>query len=123
MYKALFTITGLFAIALGILLLVAPSVYLSLYTTAYTPAMDFPAERLAPVIVGVGCLLLLARDLPAGPFAARFAFLVGLVWFGVAAQGAFHFATGAYKPALLVAAGIEVALGLAFLLAARHHRA
>ncbi len=122
MYKALFTATGLFAIALGILLLVAPAVYLSLYTTAYSPAMDFPAQRLAPVTIGVGGLLLLMRDMQPGPFAARFATLVGLVWFGVAATGVFHFTTGPYKEALLVAAGIEVALGLAFLLAARHHK-
>ena len=53
MFKPLFTVTGLFAVVLGVLLLASPETYLSLYALDYTPAMNFPAQRFAPVILGV----------------------------------------------------------------------
>ncbi|MCF2870495.1 hypothetical protein L0664_05395 [Octadecabacter sp. G9-8] len=122
MFKLLFTISGLFAVVLGLVLVIAPHVYLALYVPQFDEAMVFAAQRLAPAIIGLGALLLLARDLPAGPFAARFAVLSSLVWFGVACTGVFHFATGVATSAILIAALIEVALGVLFVLAARQMR-
>ena len=122
MFKPLFTVTGLFAVVLGVLLLASPETYLSLYALDYTPAMNFPAQRFAPVILGVGALLLLARDVPPGPFAARFSMLVGATWFLVAATGVYHFATGSFATSLLVAAGLELLLGVAFMIAAQRHK-
>lgn len=122
-YRFLYTVTGLFALALSALLLLAPRVYLSLYVEDYDPAMAFAAQRLAPAILGLGALLLLARDLPDGAFAARFAGFASLVWFGVAGTGVFHFATGIATPMILAAAASEALLGLLFLLAAWGKRA
>lgn len=120
-YRRLFGVSGVFLIALGAVLVAVPHLYLSLYT-AFTPDMAFPAQRFAPAIVGLGALLLLARDLPKGAFAARFAWLSSLVWFGVAATGAVHYFTGVATSAILIAAAIEVALGVLFLHAARTAR-
>lgn len=117
--RVLFTVTGVFAVLLGVVLIVIPQLYLSLYLALYDPAMAFPAQRFAPAIIGLGALLLLARDLPRGPFAARFAGLSALVWFAVAATGVYHFATGTATSAILVAALIEAALGVLFVVAAR----
>ncbi|WP_341861717.1 hypothetical protein [Gymnodinialimonas sp. 57CJ19] len=118
-YRVLYTVTGLFALVLSALLLLAPRIYLSLYVPNYDPAMAFAAQRLAPAVSGLGVLLLLARDLPDGAFAARFAGLAALVWFGVAGTGVFHFATGVATPMILTAAVSEATLGVLFLIAAR----
>ncbi|ABD54913.1 hypothetical protein [Jannaschia sp. CCS1] len=123
LYGALYTAAGVFALLLGVVLILIPQLYLSLYVALYDPAMAFPAQRLGPAVIGLGALLLLARDLPDGPFASRFAGLSALVWFAVAATGVFHYATGVATSAILVAAAIEVALGLLFVLAARTKRA
>ena len=118
MYKPLFGMTGLFAIGLGCVLLIAPNLYLSLYLPVEGPQTAFAAQRLAPAVIGLGALLVLARDLPAGRFASRFAGLAALVWFGVAATGVFHFVTGIAGFSILIAATTEVGLGILFLLAA-----
>lgn len=119
LYRSLFTIIGIAAMALGVVLIVAPGLYLSLYTDAFGPEMAFPTQRFAPAVVGLGALLLLARDLPAGPFAARFSLLSAMVWFGVAATGLYHFSIGAAQASIVVAAGTEVILGALFVIAAR----
>lgn len=121
-YRALYTVAGVFALLLGVVLVLIPQLYLSLYLALYDPAMAFPAQRFAPAIIGLGALLLLARDLPDGPFASRFAGLSSLVWFAVAATGVFHFATGVATSAILVAAAIEVGLGALFVVASRTKR-
>ncbi|WP_439142731.1 hypothetical protein [Pseudooctadecabacter sp.] len=124
MFRILFTITGAFALVLGVILLMAPQAYLSLYVPQYDPVnMPFAAQRLSPAIMGLGALLLLASTLPPGAFASRFSGLTALVWVGVAATGVFHYLTGTATFAILVAAGSEIALGVLFGLAAHSHRA
>ena len=122
MFKPLFTLVGLFACILGVILIVAPNVYLSLYVPAFEDNMVFAAQRLAPAIIGLGGLLLLSRDLPQGVYTARFATLTSLVWFGVAATGLYHYATGIATFGIVIAAVTEVALGSLFLIAARQMR-
>lgn len=120
MVRILFTVSGLFALLLGVLLLFAPRLYLSLYVVNYSDEMAFAAQRLAPVVAALGGVLLLVRDAPPGPFARRFTSVTSCVWFGVAGTGIYHFATGTATFAILVAAALEIALGIAFVLAARH---
>lgn len=122
MYRGLFSVTAVFAAALGLLLIFAPQVYLSLYVTPASPEMGFAAQRLAPAIVGLAALLWIARDLPSGPFAANFALISFLVWFGVAATGVYHFATGVAGTAILIAGVTEVILGVLFVIASRQMR-
>jgi len=123
MYRLLFAVTGLFAALLGVILLLAPHAYLSLYVPVYDPInMPFAAQRLAPAIIGLGGLLWIARNLPPSPFACAFASLTAAVWFGVAATGVFHYLTGTATVAILIAALTEIILGSLFLAAARSHR-
>lgn len=121
-YRGLFTVTAVFAAAIGAVLIFAPRVYLSLYVTPITPDMTFAAQRLAPAIVGLAALLWLARDLPAGPFPAAFSLIAAGVWFGVAATGLYHFATDMAGVGILVAAATEVILGVLFVIASRQIR-
>ena len=74
---------------LGGVLIVQPGLYLSFYTAEFGADMAFPAQRFAPAIIGLGALLVLVRDLPHGPFTARFAGVSAMVWLGVAATGIF----------------------------------
>jgi hypothetical protein len=122
MYKPLFTITAVFAVLFGLLLLAAPHIYLSLYVVAFDGGMAFAAQRLAPAIMGLGALLWLSRDLPRGTYASRFAMLSSLVWFGVAATGVYHYAAGKATSAILVAGVSEVILGVLFVIAGRQMR-
>lgn len=110
---------GVFAAGVGVILVVAPLVYLSLYVAEPTPEMTFAAQRLGPAIAGLGVLLFLARDLPAGRFAIQFATVAALVWIVIAATGVFHFLTGVATQAILIAAATEVAMAALFLIAAR----
>lgn len=122
MFKPLFTLVGAAGVLLGIVLIIAPRAYLSLYVPEFEDAMGFAAQRLSPAIIGLGALLILARDLPRGAFASRFATLTALVWFGVAATGVFHYFSGLATVGILVAGGTEIILGLLFVIAARQMR-
>ena len=122
MVKPLFALTGLAAIALGLVLLAAPQLYLGLYIAAPEQAAQFPAQRFAPAIVGLGALLFAARDLAPSPFAARFAAIAAAVWFGVSATGVMHYLSGTAGVAIVVAAGSEIVLGALFLAAAKQLR-
>ncbi|PVA08218.1 hypothetical protein [Thalassorhabdomicrobium marinisediminis] len=122
MYAALFSLTGVFLIAVGGVLFAAPEAYLSLYVPSDVAEASFAARRLAAPVCGLGGLLLLARNLPTGAFASRVAWLISAVWLGVAATGIFHFLTGAATRAILIAAATEVILALLFGLAALQKR-
>jgi len=119
LYRPLFAAAGVFAIALGVLLLVAPELYLDAYLVAPDDSRAFAARRLAPAVMGLGAVLLLMRSLAPGPVLIRFSGITACVWFGVAATGAYDFATGTAHGSILIAAVIEVVLGGLFLLAAR----
>lgn len=121
MIRVVFLVVGLFAVALGLLLLLAPRLYLSLYVPQFDSHMIFAAQRFSPVIAGLGGLLIWARSLPDVPL-AKVAGLTALVWFCVAGTGLFHYATGVATTAILTASAIEAALGVLFGLAARRLR-
>ena len=122
MYRGLFSIVSVLVIALGVVLIVAPQAYLSLYLTSYSADHAFAAQRLAPAIIGLGALMWVARSLEPGPLAVSFAGIAALVWIGVAATGVFHFMTGVANANILVAAGTEVALAVIFAIASRRAR-
>ncbi len=114
MFKLLMTIVGLFAGLLGVVLLVMPQVYLSLYVVDYTPQMDFAAQRFAPVVIGLGALLFSVRNAAPSPIVVALTGIAALVWFGVAGTGVFHYATGIAGASILVAAASEAVLGVIF---------
>ena len=122
LYRPLFAVTGVFAVLLGVLLLVAPELYLDVYLTAPDASRGFAARRLAPAVIGLAAVLFLMRSVSPGPVLQRFAVVTACVWFGVAATGVYDFATGTAHGSILIAAVIEVLLGLLFLAAARGAR-
>lgn len=115
MRRVLFLATGVFVILIGAVLLVAPEIYIRLYIVEYAPGMDFAARRFAPALVGLGALLLFARDLPSGRFLTALCAITGVVFWGVAATGLHAWSTDVAKPSILVAAAVEVILGALFL--------
>ncbi|MCF6443416.1 hypothetical protein [Nereida sp. MMG025] len=121
MFRALLTVSGVFAVALGLLLLIAPDAYLAVYVDV-SDGMGFGARRLSPAIIGLGVVLLLVAPMPPGPFPSRFAAATAFVWLGVAATGIYDFLTGTAHANILLAAVTEVILGALFLWAARAHR-
>jgi len=122
MYRPLMTVVGIVAMVLGVLILFAPRLYLSLYVPGYAPDMAFAAQRLAPAVIGLGALMWVVRDLPAGAVASKVSLIAALVWAGVAATGVFHYATGAASFNIVIAAASEVILALLFLVASRQMR-
>ena len=122
LYRPLFATSGVFAVLLGGLLLVAPELYLDVYLTSPDASRAFAARRLAPAVIGLGAVLFLMRSLGPGPVAVRFAVVTACVWFGVAATGVYDFSTGTAQGSILVAAAIETLLGILFLVAARDLR-
>ena len=119
MRRLLFLVVGVFALLLGALLLVAPGSYLDLYMTDPDVSRTFAAQRLAPVIAGLGGLLLVLRAVPDGPVIRQVCWLTALVWFGVGATGVYHYANGVAGVSILWAAAIEAVAGFLFVLAAQ----
>lgn len=115
-------VTGIFAFLLGLFLIFAPTSYLSLYVIDYALHMTFATQRLGPAVAGFGAVLWTARGWPAGPMAASLCLIGAFVWAGVAATGAFHYATGVANFNIVIAAVIEVILALLFLIASRQIR-
>ncbi|MFP7675189.1 hypothetical protein ACG74X_17710 [Marivita sp. S0852] len=122
MLRLLLLATGLFVSAIGVVLLIRPDSYIALYVLSYDPGMTFAARRLAPAIIGLGGVLLLARTLPKGRFLSGLCLICGCAFLGVAATGVHAWLTDLAKPAILVAAGIEGTIAAAFLTAAAQMR-
>ncbi|MCF2904153.1 hypothetical protein L0666_04065 [Octadecabacter sp. CECT 8868] len=122
MYRPLMSVVGIFAALLGLVLVFAPLLYLSLYVPDATPDMAFAAQRLSPVVVGLGALIWAARGLSAGPVASTLCLIGAGVWGGVAATGVFHYLSGTAGFSILIAAFSELVLGLLFFIASRQMR-
>jgi hypothetical protein len=119
-HRLLLLLTGAFVIAIGVTLLVAPGAYLRLYVTDYVSGMDFSARRFAPAVLGLGVLLLFARDLTVGRFLIALLMLTGFVFWGVAATGVHALLTVDARSTLLIAVAIEVIIGAIFLITGRN---
>ncbi|MFP7572093.1 hypothetical protein ACGKZZ_15090 [Marivita sp. S2033] len=122
MSRWLLLFTGCFAISIGLVLLIAPQSYLGLYAVNYTPDMDFAARRFSPAVLGLGALLLIARNLPGSRFLANLCLITGLVFLGVAATGLHAWLGGTARATILIAAATEVTLAALFLVAASQIR-
>ena len=117
-HRVLLVLTGVFVFLIGALLLISPESYLQVYATDYVAGMDFPARRFSAALLGLGVLLILARDLPPGSFLVALCGVTGVVFWIVAGTGVSAWMTGVAKPAILIAVLVEVILGALFLWAA-----
>lgn len=112
-------LTGLFVIGIGLWLLLAPVSYVRLYVTEYAPGMDFAARRFGPAVLGMGVLLILARNLATCRFLSALCVVTGLVFWGVALTGMHAFVTDTARASILVAVGIEIVIGAIMLATGR----
>ena len=115
MHRHLFLITGVFLVFIGVVLLISPDSYLRIYVVDYSTGMDFAARRFSPAVIGLGVLLIAARDLEENRFLGVLCVTSTLAFLGVAATGGYAWLTGVAKPAILVAVAIEVVLAALFL--------
>jgi len=114
MFKVLLMVIGAFICFMGAMLLIAPELYLSLYAVNYSEPMDFAAQRFAPIVIGFGVMLFVARNVVPNEVIIALTGVTSLVWLGVAATGVFHFLTGVAGPLIMVAAGLEAGLAVLF---------
>lgn len=122
MYRTVFSLVGAAATALGIVLMFAPETYLDLYLLAPQDGRGFAARRLSAVVIALGVVLILVRDLPPGLRAVQFAVLTACVWFAIAATGLYAYITGTANSYILIASVSEAILGVLFLICAQKAR-
>lgn len=115
MYPLACLVVGAFVCLVGLVLIVAPDAYFQLYATHYVPGMDFPARRFAPAVLALGAVLLVARSLEPGPFAAVLCLITAFAFLGVAGTGLLAWWDGIARAAILWAAALESAIAVLFL--------
>ena len=109
--------TAVLCVGLAAVLLVAPGLYVGLYTVPADAGAVFLGRRAAPLLLGLAVFFWALRDAGPGPLQDATALAAAVSFIGIAVTGVWAFLGGTASPAILVAAGIEVAIGLAFLLA------
>jgi hypothetical protein len=112
-------LTAVFVFFNGATLLVAPEAYPRLYVITCASGMEIGARRFAPAVIGLGALLIPARDLAKGRFLTALMVLTGLVFWGVAATGIHAYFGDVARPTILVAVDSATVLGTVFLLTGR----
>ena len=118
MHRALFSVVAVFLALIGLVLLLNPESYLSIYVIDYDTGMDFAARRFAPVVLAMAVVLWLARNLSDFVFVKQLCWMAVLAFWAVAATGVHAWATGQAGAAILVAAATEVVVGALFVVAA-----
>jgi len=103
MRRALLLAIGVLVILIGEVLLVSPEIYIGLYAVEDTARMGCAARRFTSAMIGLGALVLFARDLPQSRFPSALCAITGLAFSGVAATGVHAWSTGVAKPEILIA--------------------
>ncbi|MFN3663096.1 hypothetical protein [Yoonia sp.] len=113
------SVTALGCLALCGMLFVNGGQYAATFGIAPDQGAGFVARRAAPVFAGLAVMLWLLRDLPKG--SARDGLCIGMVvlWWGIAASGIAEYVTGQAGSTILIAAMVEVIVGLVFVIARR----
>ena len=109
--------TTLLCVALFGVFIVSPGLYSSLYGVAGDAGGVFLGRRAAPLFLGLAIFFWALRDVRPGPLQDATAWAAAATFAGIAVTGIWAFANGTASMAILVAAGIEAAIALAFLLA------
>ncbi|MFZ3582706.1 hypothetical protein ACOI1H_11105 [Loktanella sp. DJP18] len=116
MFGVLCSMTAVLSLSLCAVLLIAPDRYVDLYGLAADQGGVFMGRRAAPLLLGLAVFFWVMRDAGPGPMRDATAFAAALTFCGIAATGAWAYVTGTASFAILVAAALETAIGLAFLL-------
>lgn len=116
MFGVLCTATAVFCVALAGTLLIAPSSYTALYGMPADAGTLFLGRRSAPLLLGLAVFFWTMRQVGPGPLQDATIWAAVISFGGIAVTGIMTFAGGGAGLAVLVAAGIELAVALAFVL-------
>ncbi|MBQ2261019.1 MAG: hypothetical protein II336_06600 [Loktanella sp.] len=119
MFRILASVTALACLALCGMLLVNGAQYVATFAITPDQGARFVARRAAPVFAGLAVILWLLRDLPAGTARDGLCYGMAVLWWGIAATGINEYFSGQAGGAILIAAGVELVAGLAFVIARR----
>ena len=109
--------TSALCVALCAVFVIAPGAYTALYGVAADAGGVFLGRRAAPLFLGLAIFFWALRGVGPGPLQDATAWAAAATFIGIAATGVWAWLGGTASFAILVAAAIEVAIGLAFLLA------
>jgi hypothetical protein len=109
--------TAVLCVVLFAVFLIASGLYVGLYGAPADAGATFLGRRASPLFLGFAVFFWLLRDIRMGPLQDGTALAAALTFAGIAATGIWSYATGSASFAILVAAGLESAIALAFLLA------
>jgi len=113
-FRTLATFTAVLCFALAIVWGLLPQRLLAFWSVDYSGPTGLVARRSAMLFLGLGVMFYYARLAP--PSAARRALTTGFMagCFGLAIMGVLEWLDGQAGPGILLAVGVEIALGLGF---------
>ena len=117
MFALICAATALLCVVLFAVFLIAPGTYVSLYGVTADTGAVFLGRRAAPLFLGLAVFFWIMRHVGPGPLQDATAFAAALTFAGIAATGVWAYLIGTASFAILVAAGLETAIALAFVLA------
>jgi hypothetical protein len=101
-----------FCIALSVLWFVDAGIYMATYGVEVEGGGIVFGRRMAPVILGLGIMLYLARDEPPSPLRRIICIAVAVVFAGVGCTGILAYMSGEADIAIIVAASVEVLVAM-----------
>ena len=117
MFGLLCAATAALCLALFAVFVIAPGAYTQLYGVAADAGGLFLGRRAAPLFLGLAVFFWALRGTGPGPLQDATAWAAAVTFIGIAVTGIWAWLGGTASFAVLVAAALEVTIGLAFLLA------
>ena len=117
MFAVLCVATSVLCVALCVVFLVSPGHYVALYGVANDAGGLFLGRRAAPLFLGLAVFFWVLRGAGPGPLRDATVWAAALTFGGIAVTGIWAYAGGTASRAILVAAGLELTIALAFVVA------
>ncbi|MCF7700786.1 hypothetical protein [Loktanella sp. M215] len=117
MFAVLCVATSVLCVALFAVFLVSPGHYIALYGVAPDAGAAFLGRRAAPLFLGLAVFFWVLRGTGPGPLRDGTVWAAALTFGGIAVTGIWTYASGSASRAILVAAGLELAIALTFVMA------
>lgn len=117
MFPVLCMAVAAICVVLCAVFLISPAAYAALYGVAGDPGMLFVGRRAAPLFLGLAVLFWALRHAGPGPVQDAVTLAAVLIFGGIALTGVWTWWGGTGGVAILVAAGVEASIAVAFVLA------
>ncbi|SEN61724.1 hypothetical protein SAMN04488003_12313 [Loktanella fryxellensis] len=117
MFGALCMAVAAICVGLFAVFLISPASYTALYGVTGDPGLIFVGRRAAPLFLGLAVFFWVLRTAGPGPLQDATALAAALIFGGIALTGLWAWWGGTGGTAILVAAGLEAVIALAFMLA------